>query len=67
MDKCIQYAKDGKTPFSAKQVLSTATYELQQTDCHISLQAAPLAYIGGCDRGCVFCCTHHRWWPNPLV
>eukprot|EP00957_Ditylum_brightwellii_P172964 13168540-Ditylum_brightwellii.AAC.1 len=31
MDKCIQYATDGKTPFSAKQVLSTATYALQQT------------------------------------
>eukprot|EP00957_Ditylum_brightwellii_P035344 2680799-Ditylum_brightwellii.AAC.1 len=31
MDKCIQYTTDGKTPFSAKQVLSTATYALQQT------------------------------------
>eukprot|EP00957_Ditylum_brightwellii_P174677 13300350-Ditylum_brightwellii.AAC.1 len=31
MDKCIQYTTDGKTPFSDKQVLSTATYALQQT------------------------------------
>eukprot|EP00957_Ditylum_brightwellii_P126126 9615098-Ditylum_brightwellii.AAC.1 len=37
MDECIQFATDGKMAFTASQVLTTATYAVQQMDGYSEL------------------------------